>query len=427
MKGSYRRLTLFLLSLTLALGAIPFAADAASPGVTVTLDGAKMSFDTAPKTVDGRTMVPYKALADKVGATVAWDERTKKVTMTRDGKKVELTVGSKKALSGGQTIDLDAAPVLEGGRVLVPLRFVGESLGIWVTWNASTSTAALETKKTIRHALGTTVLEQVPERVVVLFNGAVDISVTLGVQPVGAVESYVEAPFYHYLRSEMIGTKLLGDETQPNLEAIVALKPDVIIASKLRHEAIGEQLSAIAPTLMTEDVFSWKDNLQMMATVYNKEETARQFLAEWDRRVADFKKQMGARTAQTEVSIIRFNPNGTARAYLTGFAYHIMKELGFSFPKKQTETGEELVTLATVEQAAVLDADYIFDFTTDWAGDGGVYKHQSEWSENPLWKNLNAVKNKRYYKVNVVTWNMSGGAMAAQMMLDDLYFCFDLE
>ncbi|MCI3920594.1 stalk domain-containing protein [Paenibacillus sp. TRM 82003] len=427
MKGMGRRFTGVLVALTLVFGALPLSAGAASAKVTVTLDGTKVAFDTAPKTVDGRTMVPYKALADKVGAKVAWDESSKRVTMTKGDKQVALTVGSKKAIAGKETIELDAAPVLENGRVLVPLRFVGESLGIWVSWNGATSTAALETQKSIKHALGTTVLKSVPERVVVLFNGAVDISVTLGVQPVGAVESYVEQPFYYYLRSEMIGTKVLGDETQPNLEAIVGLKPDVIIASKLRHEKINEQLSAIAPTIMTEDVYSWQENLQMMATVYNKEEAGRKFLADWDRQVADFKKKIGSRAGQTDVSLIRFNPNGTSRAYLTGFAYNIMKDLGFSFPKQQVDTGEEIITLATVEQAPTLDADYIFDFTTDWVGDGGVYKHQSEWSDNPLWENLTAVKNKKYYKVNVVTWNMSGGAMAAKMMLDDLYFYFDLE
>ena len=414
------------LCLALVLTMLPLGASAAGQDITVTLDGKKVAFGVKPQTIGGRTMVPYRALAEEIGADVKWNDKTNTITMSHNKRNVVLTLGSKQAKVGDKTVQLDAAPVVKNGTTLVPLRFVGESLGIWVSWNKSSLTAALSTKKTIQHSMGQTTLTKVPERIVVLYNGMVDISVLLGVKPVGAVQSYVEEPFYEYLRHGMSGVKLLGDETQPNLEAIVALKPDLIIGSKLRHEKINDQLKAIAPTLMSEDVFSWQENLTMAASALNKEEIATSFIADWNVRVADFKKKIGTRAKNTEVSVIRFNPDGSARAYVTGFAYNILKELGFSTPKAQLDTGKEIVTVTTKEQVGLLDGDIIFDFTTDWNGDGGVYKHQKEWADSPLWSNLNAVKNKKYYKVNVVTWNMSGGAMAAKMMLDDLYFYFDL-
>lgn len=421
-----KRVLALLMSVVLVFGILPLGASAATE-VNVTLDGKKVAFDVKPKVVAGRTMVPYRALAEALGADVTWDQASQKVGISSDGTKVELTIGSKTARVDGKALSLNAAPVLEGGRTLVPLRFVGESLGLWVNWDAGSSTAQLESKRTISHAMGETTLTKVPQRVVVLFNGMVDISVLLGVKPVGAVESYIQQPFYQYLRSGMIGVTVLGDETQPNLEAIVGLKPDLIIGSKLRHEKINGQLQAIAPTIMSEDVFSWQDNLTMAAKAFNKEEIAGDFLAEWDRKVADFKQKIGKKAAETEVSIIRFNPDGSSRAYLTGFAYNILKDLGFSFTDAQTGTGNEIITVTTKEQIPLLDADVIFDFTTDWTGDGGVYQHQKEWTDHPLWQAMDASKNKKYYKVNVVTWNMSGGAMAAMSMLDDLYFYFDLE
>lgn len=412
----------FALLLTL----LPVSAIAAEKNVQIVIDGKKLALDVKPQIVNGRTLVPYRAIAEGLGGTVKYDSKTKKVTITKGTTKIELTLGSKTAKINQSSVTLEAAPISVQGTLLVPLRFVGQSLGVWVNWNSEQSTATLVTKKSIKHALGTTTLNSVPKRVVILFNGGVDISVLLGVKPVGAVESYVQQPFYEYLRSDLIGTKTLGDETQPNVEAIVNLKPDVIIATKDRHEKIYAQLSKIAPTIVTKDLADWQDNLSIMSTVLNQEDKAAAFLQDWKAQVADFKSKLSSKDRGAAISIIRINPNGSARAYNTGFAYQIFQELGFSVPKQQLATNKEIINVTSKEQVSLLDGDYIFDFTTDWDGDGAIYKLQKEWIDSPLWQNLNGVKNKKYYKVNAVTWNLSGGALAAQKMLNDLYFYFDL-
>ncbi|MDQ6421984.1 stalk domain-containing protein [Paenibacillus sp. LHD-117] len=422
-KSMYRYLALSI-AIILAFGTVPFTAVAAE-AISVVLDGSKLSFDVQPQTVSGRTVVPYRTLAEKVGAKVSWDQKTKKITVAKGTKTVELTLNSKTAKLNGTSVTLDVAPFVKNGVTLVPLRFIGESLGLWVSWNGSTKTVSLESKKTVTHAMGQTTLSSVPTRVVVLFNGMVDISLTLGVKPVGAVESWVQKPWYHYLRADMGGVKNLGNENQPNLEAIVALKPDLIIGSKLRHEKIYDQLSQIAPTVMTTDVFDWKTNMEIASVALNKQDVAAEFMADWNKRVATFKSKMGSKL-KTKVSIIRFQPDGSARFYVSGFAGTMLNELGLSRPKAQQVEGKIVVGLTSKEQIPQLDGDVIFDITSDWAGDEASFKSQADWTSNPLWNNLKGVKNGRYYKVNDVTWNMSGGATAAKMMLDDLYFYFDL-
>lgn len=412
----------FAMLLTLSHGSII----AAGKKVQVVIDGKALSLNVSPQVVNGRTLVPYRAIAEALGGTVKYDSKTKKATISKGSNKVELTLGSKTAKVNNSSVQLDAAPMSVKGTLLVPLPFVGQSLGVWVNWSPEQSTVSLVTKKSVKHALGTTTLNNVPKRVVILFNGGVDISVLLGVKPVGAVESYVQQPFYEYIRSDLIGTKTLGDETQPNVEAIVNLKPDVIIATKDRHEKIYAQLSKIAPTIVTKDLANWQDNLDVMASVMNQEDKAAAFLQDWKAQVADFKSKLAAKDRGAAISIIRINPNGSARAYNTGFAYQIFQELGFSVPKQQKAMNKEIINVTSKEQVSLLDGDYIFDFTTDWDGDGGIYKLQKEWIDSPLWQNLNAVKNKKYYKVNAVTWNLSGGALAAKKMLNDLYFYFDL-
>ncbi|KXG76162.1 putative siderophore-binding lipoprotein YfiY [Thermotalea metallivorans] len=257
-----------------------------------------------------------------------------------------------------------------------------------------------------------------PQKVVVLVNGMVDISLALGAKPVGAVKSWIGDPWYDYIKDQMEGVVVLGDETQPNLELIASLKPDLILGSKMRHEEIYEQLNAIAPTVMSEDVFNWKANLALVAEALNKKAEGDKIMEDWNKRVEDFKSKLGDK-ASMEVSLIRFNPDH-ARIYYTGFPGLIIEEVGLSRPEAQRVKDQKIAQL-TKERIPEMDGDIIFDFTADWKGDGEVFKLQKEWMNDPLWKNLNAVKNDKVIRVNEVYWNMSGGVMAANKMLDDLY------
>ncbi|BBI35826.1 stalk domain-containing protein [Cohnella abietis] len=417
------RIFALCLSFLLAVVSVPFVATAADTPIKVVLDGNPLSFDVQPQIIKGTIMVPYSAITSKFGATLSVDSNTKKLTVTRGKTVVQLTIDSNQATVNGQAIKIPVNVVEKNGRTLVPLRFLGEAFGLWVNWNASTRTANIETQRTIKHAMGETTLTSVPKRVVVLFNGMVDISLTLGVKPVGAIESWVQAPWYHYLRADMAGVKSLGSELQPNIEAIVALKPDLIIGVKFRHEKIYGQLSKIAPTVYVDQLFEWKANMDLVSKALNKEDKAAAFMANWNKRVADFKAAIADRNS--EVSIVRFHDDNSARVYISGFAGSILKELGLNRPKAQQSPDKVFIDLDSQEQIPLIDGDIIFDITSSNNG-GDEFKTQTEWQKNPLWSNLKAIKNGKYYKVNDITWNMSGGATAAKMMLDDLFFYFDI-
>ena len=103
--------------------------------ITATLNGKKISFDTHPKIVNDRVMVPMRAVFEAFGAGVSWDSPTKTVYAVSGSTIMKLPVGSTSAVVGDKTLSLDVAPVLEEGRVLVPIRFVAESLGANVEWN----------------------------------------------------------------------------------------------------------------------------------------------------------------------------------------------------------------------------------------------------------------------------------------------------
>ena len=71
-----------------------------------------------------------------------------------------------------------------------------------------------------------------------------------------------------------------------------------------------------------------------------------------------------------------------------------------------------------------MNADVIFQFMED---NEAVKKTHAEWTEHPLYQNLDAVKNNQVYTVNEITWNFAGGLKSANLMLDDLYTHFKLE
>lgn len=111
--------------------------------VTVTLNGEKMIFDQSPVVVDGRTLVPLRAIFEALGATVEWNGTTQTVTSTKDGTIISMTIGKTEMYKNGEKIALDIAPQIVGGRTLVPVRAVAEGFGVSVDWNGETNTVIL--------------------------------------------------------------------------------------------------------------------------------------------------------------------------------------------------------------------------------------------------------------------------------------------
>lgn len=137
MKKRLSKLTALVLSLVLALSIVP--ASAATPSVSINLDGVHLKCTgTQPTIKSGRTMIPIRPLAEALGAVVGWDPATRQVTLTRANTTIIMTVGSKTAYVNGQPMDMAVAPYIEGGRTMIPARYVAEFFGQIVTWDGTT-------------------------------------------------------------------------------------------------------------------------------------------------------------------------------------------------------------------------------------------------------------------------------------------------
>lgn len=101
--------------------------------LSVEVNGSQVNFDQPPSIINGRTMVPFRAIAEALGASVDWDSANNKVIISGK-KKVELVIGSTTALVNGNEFILDTPATVIGGRTMVPIRFLGEALGAEVTY-----------------------------------------------------------------------------------------------------------------------------------------------------------------------------------------------------------------------------------------------------------------------------------------------------
>ncbi|GHH86511.1 ABC transporter periplasmic component [Streptomyces sulfonofaciens] len=287
--------------------------------------------------------------------------------------------------------------------------------------DAAEKTAALGTDaepgqwpRTIKQAMGTTVIKAQPKRVVVLDVGELDNVVSLGVKPVGVALSEGSPRLPSYLRKEAGTPKDVGTINSLNLEAIAALKPDLILGSQLRAAASYDELSKIAPTVFSiRPGFPWKENYLLNAAALDKTAQAKAQLAAYDKRAKALGDRLGAH--KPTVSMVRYMPDGVIRLYANdSFIGTILKDVGIPRPKNQDI--EDLATEISAENIDEADADWIF---TGVYGDPKA-TDKSKAQSNPLWKNLKAVRDGHAYDVPDETWYLGLGVTAADAVLDDL-------
>lgn len=121
----------------------------AVPALSVQLSGKTLTFpDVQPFFENGRTMVPFRAVAEALGAEVGYDSGT--VSASLDGTVCRFAIGGdtltvSDSATGKvlKTVPLDVSPIEKDGRTCIPVRFLAESLGLTVEWDDGAQCAVL--------------------------------------------------------------------------------------------------------------------------------------------------------------------------------------------------------------------------------------------------------------------------------------------
>ena len=142
-----KKLIVLLITLLLLLPNIVFAAETDSANnngdIQILLDGLPLKFDVPPIIKEGRTLVPFRVIAENLHINVHWDSATQTIIGKTETSSLQLQIAYQTAFVNGQAVLLDVPPEIRDGRTLIPLRFFSENLGCIVDWNQSEQTVII--------------------------------------------------------------------------------------------------------------------------------------------------------------------------------------------------------------------------------------------------------------------------------------------
>lgn len=259
---------------------------------------------------------------------------------------------------------------------------------------------------------------QTPRRVVALNTGQLDTLLALGVVPVGiatassdataatGVPEFLQEEFGQ--RYDLSEIEVVGERSDPSVEKIAALEPDLILANQRADSGLLDRLRALAPVVLSNGGSEkWKEDLGIIADAVGQREEADRLLAEYEKAAKDWAEERG--TAGT-VSLVRSKGQQYVMHGEHSLAGIVARDAGFTRPDSQTFSDKPNHEVSP-ENFHELEADYLF-----YSFSGAA----AEVTENPLWQNLTVVKDGNAHEVEGDPWFLNASIVAAQRVLADM-------
>ncbi|WP_058306775.1 ABC transporter substrate-binding protein [Gracilibacillus massiliensis] len=293
---------------------------------------------------------------------------------------------------------------------------------------ANESETSEETSITVTDVYGEQTFDEVPERIVVLEWVYAENLLALDIQPVGMAD--IEG-YHDWVNIEPeIGDDVedVGTRQEPNLEAIQALEPDVIITANSRHEAIMDSLKEIAPTLAYNSYPEEGEGTQYeemestfkeMAKLVQKEEQANQLLADLDQTYSDIETEISeAGVDNTDFVLAQaFSSDNSPVIRLfkdNAMATEIMTKIGLE--NAYQSDGFQLYGFdeTSVESLQTAQDAHFFYIVQE---DDNIFTNQL--AGNPAWEELAFVKEERTHQLPGDTWTF-GGPLSAEVFANQI-------
>ncbi|QLG36959.1 copper amine oxidase N-terminal domain-containing protein [Paenibacillus sp. E222] len=130
------------------MSALPTSVMDAAARISIYINDAELSSAQAPVMKGGRVLVPLRSIFEGLDATVKYTNKTKTITANRGDQEVSLKLGSKTAYINGEAVALDVPANTIKGNTMVPIRFVSEAFGEKVFWNSRNQRVDIKTTST---------------------------------------------------------------------------------------------------------------------------------------------------------------------------------------------------------------------------------------------------------------------------------------
>ena len=276
----------------------------------------------------------------------------------------------------------------------------------------------------VRHAAGTTTVRADPQRIVVLSGDQLDALCALGLQSriVAAALPDGSTSQPSYLGTVVHDVPGAGSRSEPDLQAIKAANPDLILGSAALTPDAFPQLSAIAPTVFTGPAGAkWEDNLRTVGAATGRLDAANGLVDGFEKD-AD---KTGADNDAThfQASVVQFTDT-TMRVYgVDSFPGSVLAAVGVDRPAAQRftdkpylEIGISDTDLENSPDFSAADGDIVYlSFASQAAKDRAPTVLDSD-----AWKKLSANRDNRVFAVNNEVWQTGEGISAARGILADL-------
>ncbi|PEF35103.1 iron citrate ABC transporter substrate-binding protein [Bacillus sp. AFS026049] len=265
--------------------------------------------------------------------------------------------------------------------------------------------------RTIKHEMGETEMKDTPKKIVTLELSFVDSLNALGIKPIGISDDNKKEMITKLVGQEMDYTSV-GTREQPNLEVISSLQPDLIIADAERHKGIYKDLQQIAPTIVLKSREStYQENLDSFKTIakaVNKEDAAEKRLSEHEKTIKELKSKL---TVDSNMTVLPAVVRDTSFQAHTSSSYdgELLERMGLKNAIQQEQPHAEM----NLEQLVEINPDVLL-----LANNEGKLL-TDEWKDNPLWKDLKAVKNGQVYSVDRDLWTRYRGVVSAEAIAKD--------
>jgi iron complex transport system substrate-binding protein len=260
-------------------------------------------------------------------------------------------------------------------------------------------------------------IDYIPKRIVVLELSFADTLAIVGVSPIGIADDNNKNRLIPELRKKINPWISLGTRSQPNLEIIASLKPDLIIADIRRHEGVYESLKKIAPTLILPSKrITYKESFEInkkIAIVLGKSE-------EMEKRINKHRKFMKSMSTylpkNLEVQVSMAREESFFLSTDDSYIAEVIKTLGIKYPKSEKDNNAP--RYAGLEQLLSINPEYLI------VGSSVSPNIIDSWKKKPLWSMINASKSGHVIKVNDGLWSRSRGIIATEQITKKLVEIF---
>ena len=274
--------------------------------------------------------------------------------------------------------------------------------------------------RTVVHYQGETTINAAPTKVVIISTGQADAMLSLGMCPIGSTTaSGAENPIPQYLKdaypdqaSAIEAITKVGSRTEPDIEAIGALKPDLIltnIAGKDDADTLYKNFSAIAPTVVMRGTGQfWKTDFLLLADALGKREAAQSLLDTLKKEAAE---AGSALSSAGTVSLLRKNSDKLRIFGPISFAGSVVADMGLQRPDTQQFTNgvSNELSSETLDQA---DGDWLFY--------GIQGDKDEELTGQALWGSLKAVSAGHAVKVDDDPFFLNAGPTATRVVREQI-------